>query len=240
MKTPKATKRLFTKDRLFALWHHELRPLLLLGTCLFAARSSLADWNDVPSGSMKPTILEGDRLLVNKLAYDLKVPFTTWRLAEWSGPERGEIVVFFSPVDGTRMVKRVVGTPGDVVEMRRGRLFINDQAAQYQPLSSSISDQLATSDQAEAVFASEKVGRKSHAVMGLPQRLALRDFGPVQVPAEHFFMMGDNRDNSLDSRSYGAVPMESVVGRAEAVVVSLDPDRWYLPRSQRWFRKLDQ
>lgn len=232
-------KHWFTKARLVSFWQHELRPLLLLGTCLFAARSSLADWNDVPSGSMKPTILEGDRLLVNKLAYDLKVPFTTWRLAEWSRPQLGDIVIFFSPVDGTRMVKRVAGTPGDVVEMRRGQLFINHQPARYQPLSSSVSDQLNASDRAEAVFASEELGGKTHAVMGLPQRLALRDFGPVEVPPGHFFILGDNRDNSLDSRSFGTVPMESIVGRAEAVVVSLDPDHWYLPRSQRWFRGLD-
>lgn len=89
-------------------WRQEIRPLLILALVLFSVRSSLADWNDVPSGSMKPTILEGDRVFVNKLAYDLKVPFTTWHLAEWANPKRGDIVVFFSPRDGTRLVKRVV------------------------------------------------------------------------------------------------------------------------------------
>src|SRR3954449_2152472 len=91
----------------------ELRSIALLALVIFAARSSLADWNDVPSGSMKPTILEGDRLYVNKLAYDLKIPFTTFHLAEWSNPQRGDIVVFFSPHDGQRLVKRAVGLPGD-------------------------------------------------------------------------------------------------------------------------------
>jgi len=99
-------------------WQKEIRPMLILALVLFCVRSSLADWNDVPTGSMKPTILEGDRVFVNKLAYGLKVPFTTWHLAEWANPKRGDIVVFFSPHDGTRLVKRVVALPGDVVELR--------------------------------------------------------------------------------------------------------------------------
>jgi signal peptidase I len=78
-------------------WRQEIRPLLILALVLFSIRSSLADWNVVPSGSMQPTILVGDRIFVNKLAYDLKVPFTTWHLAQWSNPQRGDIVVFYSP-----------------------------------------------------------------------------------------------------------------------------------------------
>src|SRR5205814_7105646 len=89
------------------LWKEEIQPLVILALVPFSIRSSLADWNDVPTGSMKPTILEGDRVYVNKLAYDLKVPFTTWHLAQWDNPKRGEIVVFYSPHDGKRLVKRV-------------------------------------------------------------------------------------------------------------------------------------
>src|SRR5512140_1756995 len=99
-------------------WGKELRSLLTLALVLFAIRSSLADWSDVPTGSMKPTILEGDRVYVNKLAYDLKVPFTTRHVAEWGNPQRGDIVVFFSPHDGQRLVKRVIGLPGDTIELR--------------------------------------------------------------------------------------------------------------------------
>src|SRR6516162_10613328 len=99
-------------------WRKEIRPLLVMALVVFSVRSSLADWNDVPSGSMQPTILVGDRVFVNKLAYDLKVPFTTLHLAEWSNPKRGDIVVFYSPYDGTRLVKRVVGLPGDSIELR--------------------------------------------------------------------------------------------------------------------------
>ena len=108
-------------------WRQEIRPLLIFALVMFSIRSSLADWNVVPSGSMQPTILVGDRVLVNKLAYDLKVPFTTWHIAEWSNPQRGDIVVFFSPKDGTRLVKRVIGLPGDTVELRNDQLIINGQ-----------------------------------------------------------------------------------------------------------------
>src|SRR6266481_8840380 len=101
---------------------------------MFFIRSSLADWNVVPSGSMQPTILVGDRVLVNKLAYDLKVPFTTWHVLEWANPRRGDIVVFYSPYDGKRLVKRVVGLPGDTVELRNNALVLNGQPVHYKPI----------------------------------------------------------------------------------------------------------
>src|SRR6187455_1451415 len=116
------------------VWRQEIRPLLIFSLVLFSLRSSLADWNDVPTGSMRPTILEGDRVFINKLAYDLKVPFTTWHIAEWSNPQRGDIVVFFSPHDGKRLVKRVVGLPGDTVELRDNQLVINGMPVEYQPI----------------------------------------------------------------------------------------------------------
>src|SRR6266481_2604921 len=112
-------------------WRKEIRPLLILALIVFSIRSSLADWNDVPTGSMIPTILEGDRIFVNKLAYDLKVPFTTWHIAQWGDPKRGDIVVFYSPADGQRLVKRCVAVPGDVLELKNNELFINGVAAQY-------------------------------------------------------------------------------------------------------------
>lgn len=85
------------KEKLVKFWRKDAKPLLIMVLVLFAFRSAIADWNDVPTGSMKPTIIEGDRVLVNKVAYDLKVPFTTVRLLQWGDPKRGEIVVFFSP-----------------------------------------------------------------------------------------------------------------------------------------------
>ena len=88
-------------------------------------RSTIANWNDVPTGSMRPTILEGERIFVNKVAYDLKIPFTSVRLFEWGNPQRGDIVVLYSPADGKRLVKRVVGLPGDRLALVQGRLLIN-------------------------------------------------------------------------------------------------------------------
>jgi signal peptidase I len=93
-------------------WREWLRPLAFAVAIVFPLKSSLAEWNYVPSASMVPSLLPGDLVWVNKLAYDLKVPFTTRHLAEWGDPWRGEVAVFYSPADGTRLVKRVIGLPG--------------------------------------------------------------------------------------------------------------------------------
>src|ERR1043165_9985789 len=110
---------------------NEIRVFALMLLVVTSLRSALADWNDVPTGSMKPTIQEGDRVVVNKLASDLKAPFTMIELAKWSDPKRGDIVVLFAPEDGTRLVKRVVAAPGDRIEMRDEQLLVNGQAAQW-------------------------------------------------------------------------------------------------------------
>jgi signal peptidase I len=206
---------------------------------MFSIRSSLADWNDVPTGSMKPTILEGDRVFVNKLAYDLKVPFTTWHIAEWSNPQRGDIVVFFSPKDGTRLVKRVIGLPGDTVELRNEQLVINGQPVDYTALDPKIPGQISEPERARSLFATEKLPARTHAVMAINGVQAIRTFGPVHVAEGHYFMMGDNRDNSFDSRYFGAVDRSQIVGRTSSVVLSLDKSNYWLPRRGRTFSSLD-
>jgi signal peptidase I len=221
-------------------WRKDIRPLLIVALIIFSIRSSLADWNDVPTGSMKPTILEGDRIYVNKLAYDLKVPFTTWHLAEWANPQRGDIVVFYSPKDGERLVKRVIGLPGDTIELRNEQLIINGQPVDYAPLNAAISGQVRDAEGAQGIFATEKLSDRPHAVMALPGRPAERSFGPVQVPDGNYFMMGDNRDNSFDSRYFGTVERRRIVGRVTDVVFSVNKTNYWLPRSQRFFRALDQ
>src|SRR5213593_920316 len=113
---------------------NEIKVFLAMLLVISSLRSALADWNDVPTGSMKPTIEEGDRVVVNKLAYDLKIPFTMIEVAKWGDPKRGDIVVLFSPVDGVRLVKRVVAVPGDRIEMRENQLFVNGRAASWKPL----------------------------------------------------------------------------------------------------------
>jgi len=220
-------------------WRKEIRSWLVIGLVVFALRSSLADWSDVPTGSMKPTILEGDRVFVNKLAYDLKVPFTTCHLAQWSNPRRGDIVVFVSPHDGQRLVKRVVGVPGDTVELRDNALVLNGQPVQYRPIADELLRDVTVTDRATDVFAIEQLAGHGHAVAAIPSVAARRNFGPYRVPEGPYFMMGDNRDNSFDSRYFGAVERKRIVGQASAVVLSFDRENYWFPRWQRFFTALD-
>jgi signal peptidase I len=210
-------------------------PLL----CIAAAKSALADINYVPSGSMHPTLLEGDVVWVNKLAYGLRVPFTFTQLATWDDPHRGDIVVCFRPDDGTRLVKRVVGVPGDTLEMRGDVVFVNGRALTYEPLPSAAGEALTPAEQHEAAFARETLGTRRHAVEVLPSRQALRTFSVLRIPAGQYFVMGDNRDNSADSRYFGFMPREKIIGRVPAVVVSADTNRWLLPRFNRFFSTLE-
>lgn len=201
-------------------------------------RSAVADWNDVPTGSMEPTILPGDRIFVNKLAYGLRVPFTSRWAARWGDPKPGDVVVLFWPKDGTRLVKRLIAGPGDTIALRNNQLIINGAPAGYSPLTAA---ELAAIDPAirpGGDFAHEWLGAVRHAVMAIPSRPAVRNFGPLTVPADRFFVMGDNRDNSADSRFFGFVAREKIVGRSTAIALSVDPERHYLPRWGRFFTSM--
>jgi signal peptidase I len=222
---------------LAVFWRKTAKPLLTLVLIICAMRSSLADWNQVPTGSMNPTILEGDRIWVNKLAYDLKIPFTIWRLAQWDNPKRGDIVVCFSPADEKRLVKRVIGLPGDTIEMRNNQLIVNGEPLRYETPAWSMS--LNSSPLAASpMIATEILGDHPHAVMTLPAKPARRSFGPLQVPIGQYFLIGDNRDNSFDSRYFGPVARYRIVGRATDVVLSFDPEHYYRPRWKRFFTSL--
>lgn len=161
----------------------------LKGVAIFAVlvvsiatlRSTVLDWEEVPSGSMSPSILPGDRIGENKLAYDFKLPFSTTRLATWGDPRRGDIVVFSSPRNGQLLVKRVVGIPGDVVEA---------------------------------------------------------DGVKMVLPSGKYFVMGDNRQNSLDSRAFGPVDRGLITGKAVRVLASFDPARHEMPRWDRFMARL--
>jgi len=212
---------------------NEIRVFLAMLLVVSSLRSALADWNDVPTGSMKPTIEEGDRVVVNKLAYDLKVPFTTIELMKWGDPKRGDIVVLFSPVDGTRLVKRVVGVPGDKIEMRDNQLFVNGKAAQRREIG--LEDD---SEQGSSMLVEENLAGVNHEVMFTPQIPAVRSFGPVTVPAGRYFVMGDNRDNSNDSRFIGLIDRQRIVGKATAVAFSFDRSHHFAPRFDRFFKSI--
>lgn len=198
-----------------------------------SVRSSLADWNDVPTGSMKPTILEGDRIYVNKLAYDLKIPFTTFHAARRQDPQRGDIVVFKSPADGKRLVKRVVGLPGDVISMDQNRLSINGKRLAYEVTSAP------AEPEPGVVYLYEDLPGRGHEVQLIPSRPFVTRFQEVTVPKGSYLMMGDNRDNSADSRVFGFVPRKNILGRATAVAMSFDINRGYKPRWGRFFSPLE-
>jgi signal peptidase I len=216
-------------------WGYSILVALIISTSF---KSAVADWNVVPTGSMKPTILEGDRIFVNKMAYDFKIPYTTRHIAKWGDPKRGDIVVFYSPSDGMRLVKRVVGIPGDTIAMQNDQLIINGEKIKYEPIMHSTTNDVSECMQPDQYGFIEDLSDSGHFVMISPQRPAMRSFGPVTVPEGHYFMMGDNRDNSADSRYIGFVERRLIVGRATAIVISLDINHHYHPRWQRFFTDL--
>jgi signal peptidase I len=214
-------------------WGYSVLIALIIATSF---KSAIADWNVVPTGSMKPTIVEGDRIFVNKLAYDFKVPYTTVRLARWANPQRGDIVVFFSPADGKRLVKRVVGIPGDTISMRKNRLSINGKTLSYEAVQRPKTNDTSRINRAYR-FVENLVGTK-HPIMIAPRPFSQDSFRPLTVPDDAYFMLGDNRDNSADSRYFGFVKRKQVVGKATAVVASLDRSKYYKPRWDRFFTRL--
>jgi len=218
-------KKIINEIRVFAL-------MLLVVTSL---RSALADWNDVPTGSMKPTIQEGDRVVVNKLAYDLKIPFTTYEVVKWGDPHRADIVVLFSPEDGVRLVKRVIAVPGDTVELKENVLFINGKMQPRSETGEPIDDPM----QGRTYVMDEKLDGHNHKVMITPAAMSEKStYGPLKVPPGEYFVMGDNRDNSKDSRYIGFIPRTQIVGKALAVAFSLDRNHYYVPRFNRFFTAL--
>lgn len=214
---------------LLALWR-EYRGFALFILLMIVFRSALADWNTVPTGSMKPTIVEGDRIFVNKLAYDLKIPLTSISVHELADPKRGDVVVFDSKAADTRLVKRVIGLPGDVVEMRDNRLVINGIAARYSGFARL--DEATSAAIETYPDMSHRIELK-HAGVG-----RLSSFGPVRVPEGSYLVLGDNRDNSADSRVYGFIPRQEIVGHATRIVLSLDYDHYFMPRFERSFQPL--
>lgn len=160
------------------------------------ARASLADHYVVPTGSMIPTVHEGDRVFVSKAAYGLRFPMSRVWLWRWSEPHRGDVVVLESPAEDVILLKRVIALPGDTIEVRAGKLILNG-------------DKVVATDDQETLDG--KVHALSLASGGGP------DFGPKQVPAGKVLVMGDNRGNSRDGRMFGFVEEDAVLGRAVAV-----------------------
>jgi len=226
------------KKYLHRFWKEWRVPLFFIVFVVIPVKSSLADWNWVPTGSMNPTILEGDLIYVNKLAYDLRIPLTMHRLAKWSDPKRGDIVVCFSPEDGVRLVKRVIGLPGDTIQMRNNMLFLNGEPVDYTKIGRNYTEILSGKRRVKCDLAIEDLDGVAHSVMSIPAIEAMRSFGPVTVPQGSYYVMGDNRDSSRDSRYFGFVDRESIVGKAKGVIGSFDITDKYQPRFKRFFESL--
>jgi signal peptidase I len=210
----------------------EQRGFIVILLSFGLLRVAVADYNPVPSGSMRPTILEGDVVLVNRLAYDLKVPLTDFALARLGEPVRGDIITFNSPRDGVRLIKRVVGLPGDVVSMRDKKLSINGVPLSYVPRGP-VTEKVGDDAAVPGLRVSEQLGPRAHDVLWLDGVQGRDNFGPLKIPADQYLMLGDNRDNSADSRYIGLVPRRLLIARAERVLVSVDPLRNFMPRVER-------
>jgi signal peptidase I len=182
---------------------------------------------------MRPTLLEGDVVLVNRVAYDLKVPLTDISLAQLDKPRRGDVVTFSSPKDGIRLIKRIVGIPGDTLEMKDEVLWVNGVPATYSD-AQDISEPIVPGHTVPGIKLNELAANRQRTVQFMPTVRALRSFGPVTVPADSYFMLGDNRDNSDDSRYIGFVPRRLLIGRAHHVLASAQILDDWMPRFRRF------
>ena len=176
----------------------EVLAIASLALVLFSGRSSLADHYVVPTSSMEYTLMPGDRVLVNKTTYGLRVPFLGWQLTDGNPPHVGEVVVFDSPETGKRLIKRVVAVAGDDVEIRRGVLLVNGESREI------------TEDAWIEGFGERQAELNLSNGGGGP-------YGPVTIEPDHVLVMGDYRGNSHDGRMFGRISNQDIYGRAIAV-----------------------
>jgi signal peptidase I len=178
----------------------EVLTVAVFALVLMAARSSLADHYLVPTGSMQPTVEIDDRVLVNKAAYGLRVPFCHSIVARFSGPAIGDVVVLDAPDEDKVLLKRVVGVPGSRIEVHGGRVWVDGALAPV-------------AQRGDALY--EQLGRADHALR--LTRGGGPDWGPVTLPDNRYLVMGDNRGDSRDGRFFGLVARDAILGRAISV-----------------------
>lgn len=215
-------------------WLESTASLFPVILTVFLLRSFIVEPFKIPSGSMVPTLVKGDFILVNKFTYGIRLPVINKKIIDVNQPQRGEVMVFRYPKDTSLdFIERVVGTPGDIVRYENKRLSINGKPLEYQPLPDYLDEERLTYAQQYA----EKLGKEPHRLLNDADRLTpttgLEPFPlgeycshtmqslECKVPPGHYFMMGDNRDNSSDSRVWGFVPEENIVGRAFFIWMNL-------------------
>jgi signal peptidase I len=199
-------------------------PVLLL---VLLVRSFLFEPFRIPSSSMMPTLLVGDFIFVNKYAYGLRLPVINTKIVDIGEPRRGDVIVFRLPSEpGTNYIKRLVGLPGDTIRYANKKLYVNDQ-----PVELFAEGMYDGEDQPGSLLVRERLGPVEHEILLLPAQRSLE--GTFVVPPGHYFMMGDNRDNSRDSRydGVGFIPEGNVVGRAVRIWMN-----WNFPGMPKWHR----
>lgn len=199
-------------------------PVLLI---VLVVRSFLFEPFRIPSSSMVPTLLVGDFIFVNKFTYGLRLPVVNNKVWDLGQPERGDVIVFRLPADpSTNYIKRLVGLPGDTVIYLNRRLYINGQIVNSEAMGKYDGE-----SQRGAMLYNEQLGNADHEILLTPGQRSLE--GTFVVPAGHYFMMGDNRDNSRDSRyqGVGIIPEGNIVGKAVRVWMN-----WSFPKMPRWSR----
>ncbi len=203
-------------------------PVLLI---VLVLRSFLVEPFQIPSGSMIPTLEVGDFILVNKYTYGLRLPVVGTKIVDINEPKRGEVMVFIPPHDSRYFIKRVVGLPGDTIRYEDKVLYINDERVPSQPIDQ-VEIEMPNGMMQSGILLNETLGEVEHEtqIMNAPSRDGGRTVWVV--PEGHYFMMGDNRDNSADSRVWGAVPEQNIVGKAFAVWMHKEPG-WTLPTFRR-------
>lgn len=203
-------------------YSRSLFPVLLI-VLLF--RSFLFEPFKIPSGSMIPTLLIGDFIVVNKYAYGLRLPVLNTKFLSVGEPQRGDVIVFRYPVDpGVSFIKRLVGLPGDTVNYRDKQLYVNGELIERSEIGRYTSqDVKCATPRPDAVRYAESIGGVAHDIL-LHSSSGSRD-GQWVVPDGHYFVMGDNRDRSNDSREWGFVPEENLMGRAVGIWLNFDMNK---------------
>jgi signal peptidase I len=221
------------RSRLRNVWEN-FKSILGALAIFLVLRAFLVEAYRIPSGSMIPTLLVGDWLFVNKAIYGAHVPFSRASLPAYREPKRGDVVVFVSPYQGDEaaqgrdptptLVKRLVGTPGDTLYMRNAVLYVNG-IAQRQGFGATAAADPGMANEVNPLFDwQKKVGLKSSRFGAAPAQPTHDNWGPLVVPPQRLFMMGDSRYNSKDSRYWGFVPRENVRGKPLFVYYSYNAD----------------
>lgn len=186
--------------------------LIVAGVAAF--RTAFADWSSIPSGSMEPTFLPGDYVWIDKLAYGPSVPFANIRLATWGTPERGDIITFVPPHTDELYIKRVIGVPGDRIRIAGAEIHVNGERL---PAS------LRAAPNGRRIGI-ETIDGEAHRLQYSTDR-TLPSFREFTVPAKRYFVLGDHRDDSVDSRAWGFVEADHIMGRVRHVAVSFSSER---------------